>query len=196
MHAIRKMATAVLAVAVPLGIVIGVTAVGGTAWAKTSGHAAGKGTVTCTSTTATVNFKPPLLPGGTSKEKSTVTGIALTGCSGGNTATKETIKISGGTTTNSCSAFASNTGLDTISLTVKWSGVSPTKVKFPAGSVSVAPGDTGFNASGGKATGSFPTTSASFDVTIAPAGITALTNCIGGSGSVSSLQITGGSSSL
>jgi len=197
----RKFATLVVSAAVPLGMVASLT-LGGSAFAagrhrQVHGKAA-SGVVTCTPVSASINFKPPLLPTGTSKEKTTTTVSSLGTCTvkggAGGTVTDTSVKIaiSGGSGTNSCASFASNTGSDSIKETVKWAGgIAPTNVTFAPGSISVAAGDKGFNATGGNATGSFATSSASFDVTLAS--ISALVACIGGSGSVSSLQVNGGS---
>jgi len=81
-------------------------------------------------------------------------------------------------------------------LTIKWSGVSPTTVTFKPGSIQVNNTDSGFIASGGSAKGSYATTSASFAATLASASSSALAKCIAGSGGVSSLQVTSGNATV
>jgi len=196
MRATRKMAMVGLSVAVPLGLLVGATALGGTAWAAASPHKAGTGTVNCSGTSSTITFSPPLLPNGASKETAKATSTGLGSCVGATaTGLKVTLKTSG-SATNSCKAFATAAHSDSLLLTVKWSGLSPTKIKFGPGSIALNSTDSGFNATGGKATGSFPTSSATFDLTLSQTSINSLEGCINGSGSVSSLQITGGTSTV
>jgi len=167
---------------------------GGAAWAKSK---AATGSVSCTGVAATINFKPPLLPTGTKKEKVTLTGVAETGCTDSNgnaqTATSVKVTIKATSSTDSCAAFATGTGADTVTVATKWAGgIAPTTVTFAPGSVAINGSNTGFNATGGviKHGSSFDTGTGSFDVTIADT--SQLVACIGGSGSVSSLQINGG----
>jgi len=186
----KKLAMGVLATLLTTGLVSLVGVVGASAKAA-------KGTATCSGLGATVTFKPPLTSTGTSKEKSTIKPITLSGCSSSGspvspTKVTATIKVTG---TNSCASFAENVGSDSLILVVKWSGASPTKVTFVAGTISVNSTESGFLASGGKATGSYATTTgAGFSANLqSSAGLVA---CIGGSGSVSSLQISSGSATL
>lgn len=171
----------------------------GSVWTTSTAWAAvGKGTVTCTSVAAQVTFKPPLLPQGTAAEKATIKPITIGGCtSNGNpvvvSKASATIKVVG---TNSCAAFAANVSSDSLNLVIKWSKLSATTVKFKPGSVSVNGTDSGFAATGGKATGSFKTTSASFTADMSTSSQAQLVSCIGGSGTVSSAQIVSGSATF
>jgi hypothetical protein len=197
----RKIATTVLAAAVPLGLVAGLS-FGGTAFAART-HKSATGTATCTGTTATIKFSPGLVPGaGTKKEKTSVIGTALSGCSdsaGAITATKVTVKIKAAKTNNGCAAFASNTGSDTITISVKWSGgISPTTSTFSPGSVALQTSPPGFKASGGTVKGSFSPGPATFTVGLDSGSSSAIEACIAGSSTapVNSLNITTGSSSF
>ncbi len=188
----RKLAAFVVAAGLPLGLLVSLSTTG-TASATTA-----KGTVSCSSLAATITFKPPLLPQGTSPEKSTIKPITLGGCvSNGTSVTiakaTATLTVVG---TNSCATFASNVGSDSLSLVVKWSGVSATKVSFMAGTLGVNSDDSGFVASGGKATGSYKTAAASFSADMSTANQSQLVPCIAGSGSLASIQIVSGSANL
>jgi hypothetical protein len=190
----RFFASAVLLVTIVSCLAMSVATIG-SASASVSPHKPAAGLVNCTGVAATVKFNPPLQPQGTKKETVKVTGVQETGCtdsSGPVTATKVSVAIKAKGATNSCSSFAAGTANDTITVTTKWSGgISPTKVVFKPGSVTVNSTANGFNASGGKASGSFATkTGASFDVQIADT--SALVACIANSGTVVSLQINEG----
>ena len=190
MHPYRKLATVFAALTIPMGTVVGLS-LASPAWAATKAS----GTVSCTGTSATLTFKPPLTPTGTSNEKAKISSLALTGCTGSSgavTATKIKAIIKG-TTKNSCASFATGTASDTVQFNIKWSGgLAPTTVKFGPGTIGVNNTQSGFTASGGIATGSFATTNAGFTANIGQ-GLSQLTSCIGGSGTVSSVQISSGS---
>jgi hypothetical protein len=197
----RSFATAVLAAAVPLGLVAGLS-FGGTAFAART-HKAATGTVNCTGTTSTLNFKPGLVPGsGTKPEKTSESSTSLTGCTdsaGSVTATSVKVTMKGAKTDNGCSAFASNTASDTIIIKVKWSGgISPTTATFPSGSIALQTSPAGFKATGGTVKGSFAPGPATFTAQLDTASTTAITNCISGSSTapVNSLSIVKGSASF
>jgi len=162
------------------------------------------GTVKCTGVGATIAFNPALSPKSTTtkEKKITVSGVTLTGCTVGSTAVTASsvalkVKLGSGSTA-SCSSFATGTTGDQISMTVKWSSGPPSKVTFPTGAVTVNSSDNGFNAAGGKVTGSYATSSgAQFDVQLSSTSASAITACVTGSGTgVSSIQVNQGSSSL
>jgi hypothetical protein len=193
----RKLSKIALATVVPVGLVVSFATMGGTAWAKPA-----SGTVKCTDTTSLISFKPALTPNGTSKEKSSITGTTLTGCTVGTTAvtvSSVTVKIKGSPGgTNSCASFATSTGSDTLTLKVKWAAASPTTITFGPGTIALNSTDTGFNATGGTAKGSYAGGSASFDVVIATADINSLKSCIAGTAgsSVAALHIVSGTSTV
>lgn len=191
MHPYRKLASVLVAMAIPMGAVVSLTS---PAWAKTHHSTKASGTVSCTGTTATLTFKPPLTPTGTSQEKAKLSNVAVTGCTGSSGAVTAKVKaIIKGTSTNSCANFATGTASDSVQFNFKWSGgLAPTTVKFGPGTIGVNNSNNGFTGSGGVATGSFATTSATFTANIG-SGLSQLTACIGGSGTVSSIQISSGS---
>jgi hypothetical protein len=201
MHPHRKLLSVLVACAIPLGTVVGL-ALSSPAGAAVA-HAAAKGTVSCSGTTGNITFNPPLIGQGTPKpEKKVAVTASFGSCtSGGNPVSikKSVIKIKlAHGSTNACTSFATGTSGDTIKLTVSYAtkGVSSSNISFPAGSVSASTGggNVGFTASGGTAKGSYAGT-ASFSVQLASSSANNIEACIGGSGSVSSLQIGGGSAS-
>lgn len=162
----------------------------------------GTGTVTCGPTAATISFKPPLTPSGTSKETTKLSNVSLGTCTGGTpsgptpTSVKATIKSSGGK--SSCSSFATGTASDTVSFSIKWSGgLKPTTETFKPGTISVESGDTGFTGSGGTSKGSYAGT-ASFTATIPMNDIDEIAACVEGTAgsTVSGISISGGSSTF
>ena len=193
MRAHRKWAASVVAASLSMGLLVSL------ATTETAFAAVAKGTVSCASLGATVTFKPPLLPAGTAKEKATIKPITMGDCtpSTGGSATVSkvtaTLKIAG---TNSCAAFASNVSSDSLTLVVKWAGASTTKVVFKPGTLGVNGSSSGFVASGGKATGSYKMSGASFTANLSASSQSQLVSCIAGTGTVSSMQITTGSAGL
>lgn len=189
----RKLAASIVAASLPIGLLVSWSTTG-TAWAK-----AATGTVSCSSLGATVTFKPPLLPGGTAVEKATIKPITMGDCTptaGGSASVAKvtaTLKVKG---TNSCAAFAQNVGSDSLTLVIKWVGASTSKVVFKAGSLSVNNTQSGFVATGGKASGSYKLTGASFTANMSTASQSQLVSCMSGSATVSSLQIVSGSATL
>jgi len=199
-HPYRKLASVLVAIAIPLGTVAGLAS-SSPAWAKSHNKAA-SGVLSCNGTGGSITFKTPLTPNGTATEKKTTVSASFGTCTANGasvTVSKLTVKLvaaPGGLA--SCKAFASNTASDGLTITVKYAGgISPSTVKFAAGSITANIGvsTVGFTASGGTVTGSYAG-SATFGAQLSSTSSMALISCIGGTGSVSSLQISGGSSSI
>jgi hypothetical protein len=192
MRLVRTCLTVAVAIAIPVTLF---TFGAGVASAKTPTL---KGTITCTSFTATVNFNPPLVPGSATSKKDTETssGSTLGGCTSSTTgAPASAVSVAQKTTklkSNACSALssASDTG---ASFTIDWPGIKASKVKFTgAGTTS-----TGYSLSGGIVKGSFATTSASANIVIAQDSINAISACDQDEGpSIPSITISGGSMTL
>jgi len=194
MNPYRKLASVLVACAIPIGTVVGLSLTS-PAWAKTHNKTVtGTGTVVCTPPTAKLTFDPPLTPTGTSAETAKLSKVKLGTCTANTGTVKEKVTATiTGTTTNSCTAFATGTGKDSVTFTIKWTmpKETTTSVNFAAGTIGVNSTDSGFVASGGVATGSFATSSASFTADIGT-GLSTLQNCIGGKGTVASVEISGG----
>jgi len=158
----------------------------------------GTGTITCTTFTATITFKPALVPGTATSPKDTEksSGSVISSCStspsGGPTSASKVKEKPTKFSSNACSQLeASSTG---ASFTISWPGLKPSKVTF-SGATNTS---TGYKLTDGTVTGSYPTSGgASATINIAPASETAASNCVEGKGgSLSSLTISGGSMTL
>lgn len=198
----RKWTAVIVACAIATGTACSLT-IGSPAWAKVTRHAVVKGTVTCSGTQGTITFKPPLTPLGTAKEKKVTVKVASFGsCQDQNAnpvlVKKALVKVKlGHGATSSCANFATGTSSDSITLKVAYrtKGVGATNIKFGAGSITaITSGNVGFEASGGTAKGSYAG-AANFTVTLASISGSEIASCVGGSGTVASLQIDGGSAS-
>ena len=84
MNPYRKLASVLVACAIPIGTVVGLSLTS-PAWAKTHNKTVtGTGTVVCTPPTAKLTFDPPLTPNGTKAGKEVVTvSSSAVDCSGG-----------------------------------------------------------------------------------------------------------------
>lgn len=199
MHPSRKLAKVLVACAIPLGTVVGL-ALSSTAGAAVSPHKTVAGTVSCSPVTGSISFSPALTPSGTAKEKSVKVSTSFGTCTDQNNnpvaVNKAVVKVKlGAGSTASCANFATGTSSDSISIKVSYGGgVGSSNITFGPGSVSaVTSGNVGFNATGGTVKGSYAG-AASFSVQLASSSATQIENCVTGSGSVSSLQISGGTS--
>jgi hypothetical protein len=190
----RLRRTFFVAVAVPTILLTVGTNIAGAAGAQ----GAAKGTIKCTSFTGTVTFKPPLVPGTatTTKEKETSSNSTLGSCvttpSGGPASASGVKEKPTKLPSNACSALESTSSTG-ASFTIAWPGISASKVTFTGASQT----STGYSLSGGTVKGSYATTNATATIVIAPASITAISNCISGKGgAITSISITGGSMNL
>ena len=79
MHPYRKLASILVAIAIPVGTMASLAS-GSPAWAKSGGAT---GTVNCSGASGSVSFNPALVPGGTKKEKKVTVAATLGTCTGG-----------------------------------------------------------------------------------------------------------------
>jgi len=178
---IRRIATGVVAIGLPLAIMTTVVGVGA-AWATT-----GTGFVSCSKITGTITFKPALKNGGTSKE-TTTTKTTETGCSGGTPNPTKVTGVSTHTSTNnSCTGLASASSV-TIKLTYTPT-VSPSTFTGTATPTTSPPG---FKLSG-SVSGSYAAPTASATVVLKQTEAQILAACKS-SGGLKSLTIKSGSS--
>ena len=191
----RKILMGVFAIALPFGTIAGFTS--GSAFA---GKVPGSGTTTC-SFGGTISFNPPLTQNGTAGVKKEVTTVnaSLGTCSGGTPAAPASTvavkpiktKTPKGQNGATCSGFTSNASTVVVKVKINWSGEKPSK--FNISGLSVA-----FNTSGEAGfTGNFPVSGSyagtgSLAVYLTNASTNEIATC---SGSVSSLQIDGSTSS-
>lgn len=203
MHPYRKLASILVGCALPMATVVNLSVTPSAGAVSLSNHKSGtvSGTVNCSGSQGSITFKPPLLGSGTAKpEKSVEVKISSLGtCTSGGSAVsikKATAKvIVGSGSTDLCSNFANGASSDGLSMAIsyKTKGVKATSIRFSPGSISeiVSP-SLGFQATDGTATGSYSGT-ATFTVPLTTSSATEITNCIGGTGSVTSLQFSAGS---
>jgi hypothetical protein len=129
----------------------------GTAGAKAGGGA--PGTVSCSTVTGTVSFKPPLITPGTTKSENASIKVTLSQCtaSDGSSPTKGVLSGHFTDSTDDCPSFFSSTSAETINAKIKWKGATASEVAFPSGTISATSesGNLGVSASGGNTTGSF-----------------------------------------
>jgi hypothetical protein len=145
----RKLLLAGAAIALPVSTL----AISGVASAAKTGT----GTVTCSTITGSISFKPALKSTGPYTAEKSTAKITLSGCSGGVPTPKGgkvTQTLSSATSTNDCTSLATGTS---ESITVKWKGVAPSTTAFPPYTTGTdSEGDAGFVLSKGTTTGSYP----------------------------------------
>jgi PKD repeat protein len=162
----------------------------------------GESPIGCSGVQGSIKFSPPLTSIGTASEKKVSLRISTLGaCHDQNGKSVRVKKVVANVTLGtgsmaSCTNFA--TLRDSLRLTVSYTtkGVAVTSLSFPAGSIIPAFGSTdGFIASG-TATGTYAG-AASLSVYLSSTSTTTFDRCLGGgSGSISSLQISNGTAAF
>ena len=149
----RKLLLAGAAIALPISTL----AISGVASAAKTGT----GTVTCTTITGSISFKPALKSSGPFTTEKSTAKITLAGCTGGTPSPtkggKLTQSLSSATSTNDCTSLATGSS---ESLTVKWKGgIAPTTTSYSTYSTGTdGAGDAGFVLKSGTSTGSYAET--------------------------------------
>jgi len=176
-----------------------VTALGsGTAFATKHKGSIPTGTVSCTSITGTVTFKPPLTLTGTSPETAS-SKTTFSGC----TASNKSVTVTGGTSkapvavsSNSCTGLeGGGSSTAAISFDIAWSPktAGKTVISFSGDTeTNSSSGDAGFNLTGGTAVGSFAETNKATGVAYTNETETALGAACSSSKGLASITIASG----
>jgi len=184
----RKILMGVLALALPVGTIVGLST------AASAGKVTGTGSTTC-SFGGTISFNPPLTKtGSTSTKKETTTVNATLGtCSGGNPVGHATsvavkpikTKTAKGAAGGTCSSFDSAASSVVVKVKVNWNGEKPSKFDISGLHISVnGEGEVGFTGTFSNA-GSYAG-AGHLGVYLTPASGTQIGTC---SGSVSTLTL-------
>jgi len=196
-HLNRKFIKVGMAAVAPLLLVSTVVLTGGVASAKKAPAA----TISCTGLTATITFTPPLVPttssaGYSKKDTTTISGETISGCttspaSSVTGSTSATATIPPGKSGNTCAGFGAAAAKSKFTFVTNWNNSGGTSTaKFKGSTVTTSP--PGFALTKGKVSGAYASKAATVQANLNSASTANFAACEGGSGTVSTLTISGG----